>query len=259
MLLLVKLEVGTYSRNMQEFIQEKDGHPGFYHYSTKGFEGDYDSRIYLNCKQSNVALLADKLATEFGDSEYYFKFGANESKSIRSEQFVFYLYDKKDTSEFSRIINTIEKVKRENPNLLKGSENVNPFMKTYGGYIAYAPEIKDPNFVGLDGEKRAIDASYNTLLSEALKDSTVNAMQKLCATKKDLAIRVQGIKIDDISGFLATGAFNDVLKNPEYLKEFIEDMKRSLTQLSMSNPQLDIKGIPNRNEQLKQIENKKGR
>lgn len=244
---------------MQEFIQEKNSHPTFYHYSTKGFEGNYDSRIYLNCKQANVALLADKLATEFGDSKYYFKFGAAEAKSRRSEQFVFYLHDKTDTGEFSRIVNTIEKVKRENPRLLEGSENINPFMKEYGGYIAYAPEVKDPNFVGLDGKKRKIASSYNTLLSEALKDSTINAMQKLCSIKNDLAMRVQGIKIDDISGFLATGALNDVLQNPEYLKEFIEDMKKSLTQLSKSNPQLDIKGIPNRNEQLKQIESKKGR
>lgn len=213
----------------------------------------------MNCKQENVALLADKLATEFGDSKYYFKFGAAESKSRRSEQFVFYLHDKTDTGEFSRIINTIEKVKSENPRLLDGSENINPFMKEYGGYIAYAPEVKDPNFVGLDGKKREIDASYNTLLSEALNDSSILAMQKLCATKQDLAMRVQGIKIDDISGFLATGAVNDVLQNPEYLKEFIEDVKKSLTQLSMSNPQLDIRGIPNRLEQLREIEAKKGR
>lgn len=57
--------------------------------------------------------------------------------------------------------------------------------------------------------------------------------------------------------FVVTGATDKVLQNPEYLKEFISDVKQNLTQLSMKNPQLDIKGIPNRKEQLKQIEDNK--
>lgn len=214
----------------------------------------------MNCKQENVALLADKLATELGDSEYYFKFNAAESKARRSEQFVFYVNDKTDPDEFARIISSIERIKQTNPNLLEGSENINPFMKQYGGFVAYAPEITDPNFVGLDNRKTKITASYNSLLSKALNEATLASMQKLCATKLDLAEQVQGIKFEDFSGFLLTGATDKVLQKPEYLKEFIGDVKQNLMQLSFNNPQLDIKGIPNRNEQLKQMEeNKKAR
>lgn len=256
-----KARNGIYSRKMQENIQRgRNSEPVFYHYSTKGFNQKYDSRIYLNCKQENVALLADELATELGDSDYYFKFGAAESKSRRSEQFVFYVNDKRDPEEIARIINSIERIKQKNPKLLEGAENMNPFMKQYGGIIAYAPEIKDPNFVGLDNKTKTIDPSYNTLLSTALNEATLSAMQNICATKYDLAMQTQGMKIDDISGFLATGAVSKVLQNPEYLKEFIGTVKGNLIQLSMNNPQLDIKGIPNRNEQMKKIEEaKKGR
>lgn len=241
----------VYSKNMNESVQsDRNGTPAFYHFYTKPLI-KHDSRVYLNCKQENVALLADKLATNLGDSKYYFKFGAAETKSRRSEQFVFYIDDSKDTGEFTRVINCIEKVKKENPELLEGSENVNPFMKTYNGYIAYAPEVKDPNYVGLDGRQKQIDPSYNTLLSEALNESTVDALQKICATKYDLAEKTFGMRIDDISGFLATGAISEILHNPEYLREVIKEVKQDLITLSACNPQLDIKGIPNRQEQMK--------
>lgn len=259
MAFISKARNGMYSKHMEEYIQKsgKDGKPCFYHYFTKRNRVQADSRIYLNCKQENVALLADKLATELGDSEYYFKFNAAESKARRSEQFVFYVNDKTDPDEFTRIISSIEKIKQTNPNLLEGSENINPFMKQYAGFVGYAPEITDPNFVGLDNRKTKITASYNSLLSNVLNEATLASMQKICATKLDLAEQTQGMKIEDFSGFLVTGATDKVLQNPEYLKEFISDVKQNLTQLSMKNPQLDIKGIPNRKEQLKQIEDNK--
>ena len=41
---------------------------------------------------------------------------------------------------FNRKNKTIEQTKAKYPELFKGSENTNPFLKNVDGYIAYAPE-----------------------------------------------------------------------------------------------------------------------
>ena len=147
-------EEGNNAENEEKFLQEvknkkhnktmemtvqrnqKTQEPVFYHIVTNNsYTGKY--RIYLNCQKKNTAELADKLATELGNQGYYFKFNANSAKTARAEQFVFYCKEEKDLIEK---IKTIEQTKAKYPELFKGSENTNPFLKNIDGYIAYAPE-----------------------------------------------------------------------------------------------------------------------
>lgn len=231
-----------YNRNMEIYEQKKnDGVPSFYHVSTKGFVDNHIDRVYLNCKSENVASLADKFAKEFGNTEYYFKFNADEAKARRSEQFVFYI---DDNVELNRVLQTIERTSQKYPKLFEGSKNINPFMKNVGGFIAYAPEVRTGKYNTLNGKSKDIDCSYNSLLSEALQDSLLHSVRPIVAKDLNLTQKLQGEYFEDLSPYVITGTLNEIyLEGGERKKELIDNMKKYLTISQQKNSELDIKGI----------------
>ena len=109
----------------------------FYHVG-KNPDFKVKKRIYLNCKRKNIAVLAYNLMKNFEDLDsYYLKFSSDKQaeRVDRSEQIVIYL---KDDKHLMDIATRIEKTKTEFPQLFEGCKNINPFIKNYGGYLAYA-------------------------------------------------------------------------------------------------------------------------
>lgn len=213
----------------------------FNHVESKAPIKPYDTRIYINCKRENIAELADKFIKEFGDNPFYFKFctDAQSAKRDRSERFVF--YTSSEAGELNTVMQTIERTKQKNPKLFEGAENVNPFMKNFDGYMAYAPEVGDI-FIGLDGKKKPISRSYNTLLSEALEDSFTHAIRDMFS--KDYALSAKmGSQMPNVASAYAIGVLEDIASSPNRLKELIQGMKQNLVKESIKNPKLDINGI----------------
>ncbi len=224
-------------------IQQKDSNknPVFNHVMSKAPRKEVDTRIYINCKRENVAELADKFIREFGNKPFYFKFCSDNqsSKESRSEQFVFYTNSK--SGEINTVLNTIERTRQKNPRLFEGAQNLNPFMKNLSGYMAYAPEVDDI-FVGLDGKKRPISKSYNSLLSAALEDSFTNAINDVSARDYNLAEKMGGSPYNEARPYIKN-VLRDIVNSPDKLKKLIQNMKKNLLVEASRNPKLDVKGI----------------
>ena len=201
---------------------------------------DIKYRIYLNCEKTNVVELASRFAKELENQDFYFKFGAAENESERSEKFVFYLGDEEDLEQKISVIN---KINRENPELFKNAHSVNPFLKTRNGYIAYAPEIHEGIYNNLSGERKVIDKSYNTLLSEALQDSLLKAVKEIAMEDFELPIESGVYNFTDIRQLHQSKLLDCIYYNQNLKMKAIELIKKKLEIISERNPELDIKGI----------------
>lgn len=233
-----------YNKTMEMTVQrnKKTQEPVFYHIVTNNsYTGKY--RIYLNCQKKNTAELAGKLATELGNQGYYFKFNANSAKTARAEQFVFYCKGEKDLIEK---IKTIEQTKAKYPELFKGSENTNPFLKNVDGYIAYAPEPEKGKYTPIFGnEEKEIAKSYNALLSEGLKDALFHSLKDMKSFMPQLAPKM---KEKNCLDYNSVEQYIDQILEKAYVNEerkevLINLMKTYLTTVQQKNPELDIIGI----------------
>lgn len=201
-----------------------------------------DTRLYINCKRENVALLAEKFYEEFGNNPYYFKFNSDEQANDvrRSEQFVFYVNS--DPYELNNTVQIIERTRRKNPELFEGSKYKNPFMKDLKGYIAYAPNVKDPHYYALDGAAIDIDASYNSLLGAALTDTLLTSIKEIVDYDDNLS-KLMINEYHDAPQPYINKVFEKLLDNPEQQKQLIMKMKKNLERTSRRNKMLSIKGI----------------
>ena len=119
----------------------------------------------------------------------FFLFNTNSAKTARAEQFVFYCKEEKDLIEK---IKTIEQTKAKYPELFKGSENTNPFLKNIDGYIAYAPEPQKGKYTPIFGnEEKEVAKSYNALLSEGLKDALFHSLKDIKSFMSELAPKMK--------------------------------------------------------------------
>lgn len=200
-----------------------------------------DYRLYLSCKRENIASLANALMDEFGDTNYYFKFCTDEHAAsiARSEQFVFFVDNNPES--LNRLLRGIDNTRRMHPELFKGSENMNPFMKDFLGYIGYAPEVEG-KFTNLRGEKIPISQSYNSLLSQALEDSFLHSVREVVSRDEALSIKVNGEKLYTAKAYVKS-VLSDIIKRPEMLEKLVKSMKQDLRTLSVLNPELQINGI----------------
>ena len=224
-----------------EHIQKNNnGTPVFYHISTNGCKSA-DYRIYLNCEPQYVALLADAFARVFGDESYYFKFNSNQSNSRRSEQFVFYVA----SDDLNNVCQKIQLTHSKYPGLFKGSENINPFLKSIDGYIAYAPEVHSGQYISLDNRCRKIDCSYNTLLSKALEDSTLYAVRAISSVDFELIQKIHGNYYTSLSPYVISGILKDIeYGDPARKQQLFDSIKLNLAILKSRNPELDIPNLP---------------
>ncbi len=212
-----------------------------YRHVIHGEPGKNDYRLYLSCKRENIACLANALMDELGDTNYYFKFCSDEHAATisRSEQFVFFVDGEPDS--LNKLLRGIDNTKRMHPELFKGSENMNPFMKDFLGYIGYAPEVEG-KFTNLRGESIPISQSYNSLLSQALEDSFLHSVREVVSRDEDLSIKVKGEKLPTAKSYVTT-VLGDIFNRPDMLEKLVKSMKQDLRTLSVLNPELQINGI----------------
>ena len=222
-------------------------------------------RIYLNCKKANVAELATCLISNFEDLDsYYFKFASNDINKNKnhSEQIVIYIDNYK---QFQKIVSKIEKTKEQRPELFEGSENINPFMKSYKGYIAYTNGLnadkiatKDENgnykeekwsvYLDMKGNFKAIKSSYNSILACALEESMIHGIDDLL--KENYRFRDK-LKLEenekDNPSVYALKVLPQIVENEKFKIELIKNMKQNLKEIQNRNPILNIKGIDKSN------------
>lgn len=219
----------------------------FRHIQNERHPYNTDTRLYINCKRENVAILAEKFYEEFGDKPYYFKFCSDDQSrdNRRSEQFVFYLNS--EPHELNGVIQTIENTRQKYPELFEGAQHKNPFLKDVKGYICYAPDVKNGVYNRIDGSVQKIDKSYNSLLGAALTDSFTHAMSDMVSRDYNLTKKMQGQYFDQPQPFVAN-VLEDVLTDREMQKQLIEKIKNNLEICSMKNHYLSIRGLEEQNK-----------
>lgn len=223
--------------------QGNNGKIAFRHIMNGRSANNTDTRLYINCKRENVAALAEKFYEELGTDPYYFKFNADEQAdgTRRSEQFVFYVNS--EPHELNRVIQAIDRTKQKNPHLFEGSKYMNPFMKDLKGYIAYAPDVKNPIYRNLDGNTQKLSAaSYNTLLGEALADSLFHGMKEIVDYDDNLSKLMVNEYRDNPQPYI-NKVLEKIVENPEQQRQLIEKMKNNLIRCSQKNELLSIRGL----------------
>lgn len=115
-----------------------------------------EARLYLNLKAKNIPLFAIEAYRKCKEQQlpFYFKF---ELQDNRNDPFLFYT----SYEDLPKYVAVIDEIKRENPELLEGTELISKNLGVLNGYIGYGDEplIKDE-----DGD----NYSYNSLRSECV-------------------------------------------------------------------------------------------
>lgn len=129
----------AYFQNGQLFSLDKNKNikaNGFMHVYINGREKQsVDLRLYLNLKSENLMDFAMAFNEKVFDQDLkaYYKFEPND---FRNDNFLIYT-NYKNAQKF---VDLIEEIKTENPKLLEGAENINPFMGVVNGYIGFGEE-----------------------------------------------------------------------------------------------------------------------
>lgn len=218
----------------------KNQHNAFYHIYNKEWQQaglDIDTRLYLNPTRENLIPMVEEILKRNGNNPIYLKLETEaqmQQKAMknegRSEKIVIYANGGKD-GNIGRIGQILTQIKNEKPEIFKGCEYMNPFMKNIDGIASYAPSPNTSNFIRLDGQTVNVSKSYNSFLAEALEESMNQALNDIAMSRK-------------INGFDQLSRTQQVQKLLETSPDkIILPMKRYLAQCQRNNPILDIKGI----------------
>lgn len=218
----------------------KNQHNAFYHIYNKEWQQaglDIDTRLYLNPTRENLIPMVEEILKRNGNNPIYLKLETEaqmQQKAMknegRSEKIVIYANGGKD-GNLGRIGQILTQIKNEKPEIFKGCEYMNPFMKNIDGIASYAPSPNTSNFIRLDGQTVNVSKSYNSFLAEALEESMNHALNDIAMSRK-------------INGFDQLSRTQQVQKLLETSPDkIILPMKRYLAQCQRNNPILDIKGI----------------
>ena len=196
-----------------------------------------DTRLYLNPANENLIPMVEEILKRNGNNPIYLKLETEaqmQQKAMknegRSEKIVIYANGGKD-GNLGRIGQILTQIKNEKPEIFKGCEYMNPFMKNIDGIASYAPSPNTSNFIRLDGQTVNVSKSYNSFLAEALEESMNQALNDIAISRK-------------INGFDQLSRTQQVQKLLETSPDkIILPMKRYLAQCQRNNPILDIKGI----------------
>lgn len=189
---------------------------------------DINARLYLNPTRANSTELACQILNKMGKNPIYLKILRDNSiknGASRNEKIVIYLRQ----DEVPQVTNNIMQILKERPELFNDANYMNPFMKSIGGIMSYAPNPQTDMYRQIDGNIVNVSKSYNSVLSKALDDSTRNAIRDLMPDEYNP---------NDFPKALKQTIEQDSTKLINRIKEYLQ-----VSQLN--NSILDIKGIEN--------------
>ena len=231
-----------YSMQLQK-SRNKSEEVAFFHFYQGNYEKDKDKmiKLYINTDRENVSELSLNIIQEMGENPFYFKMISDElmQKKGRTEKLVFYT----NQEQLNSVISVLNKIKKEQPSLLKGSENLNPFIKRVQGFIGYAEEVKkNDEYINLYGQRIQVDKSYNSFLAEALEESMYEAMKDIVSKDEVLATKTDG-EIGDMDFYM--NVYPEI--HQRLGNTLIQKMKENLQILVNNNNVLEIEGLGEEN------------
>ena len=228
---------------IQEQTKRQTGECVYYHIKSNNYQRPEFSnmiRIYLNCKDEDVANLAQQLLDNNTNPNYYLKFDSTIAmgKRARSEKIVIYT----DEEHWEQDTQNIMNVKRLNPELFADSEKMNPFMEQYGDTFCAIRHQETPFFTDLNGNTiKLLSTSSNRCVSQILQDSYKNVVQNIACKDPELGFLLDEANINNYNLYIQ----NYPYINSRYHEELINGMENNMTTLSMKN-KIFINGISNK-------------
>lgn len=118
-------------------IDDSGVYPDFMHCCPFEAAGSLDCRLYLNVKPHNIAPLCEALLKKcFAKRQrIYFKFWTNDN---RNDTFLIYC----GYSTVQKKIELLREIRKEQPELFEGCENINPLLVNIDGFIGFGEEPK---------------------------------------------------------------------------------------------------------------------
>lgn len=181
-------------RNLQETnsytiqTQSSKGKTCFYHIRSNGYRLPNDDkmiRLYLNCKNDNVAELANSILKYNDVPNFYLKFSSSNvtATNPRSEKIVIYT----DENSCEHIISNLNNLRKWNPELFQGSESTCAFLPKINNFITYAREPVSTTYYDLYNNPRQIPKSANSFLANALEESFISTVNEItCSYEPEL-------------------------------------------------------------------------
>ena len=227
------------------FIKEQNnkstGECVFYHIKSMNYQmPDFKNmiRIYLNCKDENVANLVQQLLENNTNPNYYLKFDSTNSmnKMARSEKIVIY----SDELHLNEDIQNIMNVKEMNPQLFVDSEKMNPFMQQYGDIFAVSRQPVTNNFVDQNGYSSKIPQSTNAFIANVIQSSYTQTVRDIALKDPKLEFLLEDKNVNDYNLYI----LNYPYINSLYHEDLINNMEDYMAMLSDKND-VFINGISN--------------
>ena len=216
----------------------KNNTPVFYHIRDRFYlspDPNNMVRMYLNCKNENVAKLASCLLQYNTHPQFYLKACSSEylAANKRSEKIVVY----STYSQLQYHMSLINHAREEHPELFEGSEKTNPFMPSNNG-IAFAKQPISRNFTLLDGSTIEIGQSSNSFIAQTIQESYIETLRELSYNDSELEFLLDPENINDDS--LYAGTYDYV--NSHHHAKLINSMEEKMKVLCDLN-NIEINGI----------------
>ncbi|NCB48537.1 MAG: hypothetical protein EOM55_02815 [Clostridia bacterium] len=136
----------------------------FLHVYRRNHTQKVESRLYLNLMAKNIPAFCREFYAKCKDANlpFYFKFSLQD---FRNDTFLAYS-SKEDLPKYIQII---EEIKKEKPELLKGTETIKPILGVINCYIGYGDETSVPNESFTSIRNQAVKEAINLLSLETKK------------------------------------------------------------------------------------------
>lgn len=223
------------SNQLEDMYEQGDA--AFYHVMTNAWDQvkpKIDTRLYLNPTRNNMLELVNQIFQRNGDNPLYLKFQSDNQLSNemneRNEKIVIYT-NSGQNGNLGRVVNILEEIKQESPQLFDGSEIMNPFMEQVAGVAAIAKQPLNNIYTRLDGMQEKVSQSYNTFLAKALEESTNKVINDITNSNA----------IPGFNNFSLVEKIEMLLQNGQ--SALISGIKEYLAQCQQNNPSLAIRGI----------------
>ena len=203
--------------------------PGFLHmFNNLGNQEDnIELRLYLNIKMQNLPMLSKKIYDKFDQNKFplYFKISGLNN---RNDNVVIYTNYK----NAQQAVDLLKEIKKENPELFIGAENINPFL----GRI--------DNFIGFGEEPKQARSSFNLQREQAISyipQITNKFLMKLANLDETIKINDKQIS-------------NRQMLNSSIKKSFIRRIENLIKKYSISRNNEEKEQITELKNLIKKIE-----
>jgi len=211
----------------------------FYHIKSMNHEMPDDKdmvRIYLNCRNENVAKLTQQLLDNNTNPNYYLKVQSTDSmkKKARPDKIIIYT----DDSHLNQDAKNILDVKMANPELFEDSDKMNPFIQQFENTFSVIRQPENDNYEDLKGNRIRLISTANNFISQILQDSYTETVQDIAKMDPNLRFLLKDSNRNNYNLYIE----NYPYINSNYHDKLINSMETNMKVLAHNN-NITIKGV----------------